>query len=53
MPDVWGVNVPSVDMVSFTHQKKVKWIVQAIGRLRNKTKEKIWICLCSNICRKK
>ena len=53
---VEGVNVPSVDMISFTHQKESEVdIVQAIGRaLRNRNQnKKIWICACSNFCGKK
>ena len=49
---VEGVNVPAVDMISFTHQKESEVdIVQAIGRaLRNRNQKKIWLCFSSFIC---
>ena len=38
---VEGVNVPSVDMISFTHQKESEVdIVQAIGRALNENQNK-------------
>ena len=52
MPDVWlRVNVPSVDMVSFTHQKEVD-IVQAIGRARNRDQKNLDMSLFQYLSKK-
>ena len=49
-----GVNLPSVDCVSFIDPKESKVdIVQAVGRAMRKdpaNRKKIWIYLCSIVC---